>query len=73
MSYSKSFIYIYIYIYIIYIYIITTSSVNMFKNRICIKIELTDIIFWTLDKPMASLSTCHLELVFWDGNLVKSC
>ena len=26
---------------------------------------------WTLDKPMASLSTCHLELVVWDGNLVK--
>ena len=22
------------------------------------------------DKPMASLSTCHLELVVWDGNLV---
>ena len=21
---------------------------------------------------MASLSTCHLELVVWDGNLVKS-
>ena len=26
---------------------------------------------WTLDKPMASLSTCHLELVVWDGNLGK--
>ena len=26
----------------------------------------------TLDKPMASLSTCHLELVVRDGNLVKS-
>ena len=25
-----------------------------------------------LDKPMASLSTCHLELVVWDGNLIKS-
>ena len=22
---------------------------------------------------MASLSTCHLELVVWGGNLVKSC
>ena len=22
---------------------------------------------------MASLSTCHLELVVWDGYLVKSC
>ena len=22
---------------------------------------------------MASLSTCHLEIVVWDGNLVKSC
>ena len=29
-------------------------------------------LFWTLDKPMASLSTCHLELVVWVGNLVKS-
>ena len=27
----------------------------------------------TLDKPMASLSTGHLELVVWDGSLVKSC
>ena len=26
---------------------------------------------WTFDKPVASLSTCHLELVVWDGNLVK--
>ena len=25
----------------------------------------------TLEKPMASLSTCHLELVVWDVNLVK--
>ena len=29
--------------------------------------------FWTLNKPMASLATCHLEIVVWDGNLVKSC
>ena len=36
---------------------------------------------WTLDKPVASLSTCHLRLRhlgLWlclglDGNLVKSC
>ena len=27
----------------------------------------------SIDKPMASLSTCHLELVVWDGNLVESC
>ena len=25
---------------------------------------------WTLGKPMASLSTGHLELVIWDGNLL---
>ena len=44
---------------------VNASSVNVFKNRIDR--------FWTLDKPMASLSTCHLELVVWDGNLVQSC
>ena len=27
----------------------------------------------SVSKPMASLSTCHLELVVRDGNLVKSC
>ena len=43
---------------------VNSSSVNMFKN----------IIYrYTLDKPMASLSICYLELVVWDGNLVKSC
>ena len=28
---------------------------------------------WTLDKPMASLPTCPLELVVLDGYLVQSC
>ena len=38
---------------------VNASSVNMFKNRI--------------DRyPMVSLSTCHLELVVWDGNLVMN-
>ena len=27
----------------------------------------------TLDKPMASFTPCHLELVVLAGNLVKSC
>ena len=50
------------------------GSVNLFKNRIdryLIRAGYRNC--WTLDKPMASLSTCHLELVVWDGNLVKSC
>ena len=36
-------------------------------------IDNSNRIIWTLDKPMASLSTCHQELVVWDGNLVKPC
>ena len=45
----------------------------MFKNRIDISGRNTHRCenCWTLDKPMASLSTCHLELVVWDGNLLK--
>ena len=35
-------------------------------------LHIDDKNVWTLNKPMASLSTCHLELVVWDGNLVKS-
>ena len=31
-----------------------------------------DTFCWTLDKSLASLSTCHLELVALDGNPVKS-
>ena len=56
---------------------VNVSSVNMFKDRIdiyLIRAGYTYMIKWlTLDKPMASLSTCHLELVVWDGNLFKSC
>ena len=51
---------------------VNASSVNMFKNRIDIYLTHRRENCWTLDKPMASLSTCHLELVVWDGNLVKS-
>ena len=29
--------------------------------------------FWTLDKPKAFLSTCHLERVDLDGIVVKYC
>ena len=28
---------------------------------------------WTLNKLMASLSTCHLELPAFGGSLVKTC
>ena len=31
-----------------------------------------DKTYWTLHKPMVFMSTCHLKLVVWDGNLVKS-
>ena len=44
---------------------ITASSVNMFKNKVDTSQEgglHIDDTFWTLDKPMASLSTCHLGL-----------
>ena len=49
---------------------VNASSVNMFKNRIdryAIRAGYTQ----TLDTPMASLFTCHLGLVVWDGSLVK--
>ena len=45
------------------------SSVNMFRNRIDRYVKRAG---YTLDKPKASLSTCHMELVVWDGNLDKS-
>ena len=44
---------------------VTVSSVNMFKNMVDISQEgglHIDENCWTLDKPMASLSTCHLGL-----------
>ena len=47
---------------------ITASSVSMFKNKVDISQKgglHTDEHCWTLDKPMASLSTCHLGL--WLG------
>ena len=37
------------------------------------RLYIDNKIGWTLDKPMASLSICHLELVVLDGNLVISC
>ena len=52
---------------------ITASSVNMFKNKVDIfqKGGLhVDEDCWTLDKPMASLSTCHLGL--WLGRQISS-
>ena len=44
---------------------VTASSVNMFKNKVDISQEgglHTNEKYWTIDKPMASLSTCHLGL-----------
>ena len=46
---------------------ISASSVNMFKNKVDASQEgglHVDEHCWTLDKPMASLSTCHLCLWF---------
>ena len=41
----------------------TASSVNMFKNKVDIYLRRAkDEKFWTHDKPMASLSNCHLGL-----------
>ena len=58
---------------------VTASSVNMFKNKVDTYIRRAGYSIvgehcWTLDKPVASLSTCHLGL--WLGwqillNLVK--
>ena len=57
---------------------VNASSMNMFKNIIDIYLirgglHIDDKHCWTPDKPMASLSTCRLELVVWDGNLFQSC
>ena len=50
------------------------SSMNMFKKNLTnISIGYTNINnHWTLDKPMASLSTSTWVFAL-DGNLVKSC
>ena len=53
---------------------VNASSVNIFKNRI-------DKGGLHIDEKIVGLSIsqwlpcplCHLELVDWDGNLVKSC
>ena len=47
---------------------VTASSVNMFKNKVDTSQDdglHIDEHSWTLDKPMASLSACHLGL--WLG------
>ena len=52
--------------------IVLMIEVKMFKNKIDrYMIRLDEKNCWTLNKPMASLSTCHLELVVLYGNLVK--
>ena len=42
-------------------YCVTASSVNMFKNKVDTCLRRAG---YTLDKLMASLSTCHLGLCF---------
>ena len=55
---------------------VNASSVNMFKYTIDRYLMRASYGLyrrndcWTLDKLMASLSTCHLELVVLDGSLV---
>ena len=50
---------------------------NMFKNKIDKYVtkagHIKMITCWNLDKPVASLSTCNLELVVWDGSVVWLC
>ena len=41
----------------------------MFKH--IIDIYLIRAGYTTLDKPMASVATCHLKFFVWDGSLVK--
>ena len=42
---------------------VNAGSVNMFKNKYLRRAVNTQIKnCWSLDKPMASLSTCHLGL-----------
>ena len=59
---------------------VTASSVIMFKNRVDTYLRRAGLNVnehcWTLDTPVASLSTCHMGL--WLGwqillNLVKQC
>ena len=48
--------------------LINASSVNMFLliNKCLVKTDYTLVNnLWTLDKPMASLSTWHLGFLFW--------
>ena len=45
---------------------VTAMSVNMFKNKVDPYLRGAGYTqmknCWTLDKPMASLSTCHMDL-----------
>ena len=57
---------------------VTASSVNMFKDKVDTYLRRAGYTsmktVWTLDKPMASLSTCHLSLcsgmVCWLGDAI---
>ena len=52
--------------------LLTVNRVNVFKNKVDKYLRRAGYTYiknvWTLDKPMASLSTCHLGLC-----LAKSC
>ena len=55
---------------------VTASSMNMFKNKVDTYLRRAlhiDEHCWTLHKPMASLSTCHLGFWFGWQILLKSC
>ena len=47
---------------------VTASSVKFLKNKVDTYLRRADYAYvkhcWTFDKPMASLSTCHLGLCF---------
>ena len=51
---------------------VNASSVNMFKNRIDRYLINEKIVGLSISQWLPC-PLCHLELVVWDGNLVKSC
>ena len=58
-------------------YCVSANGVNLFKQIIDIYLiragETHMTSEWTVDKSIASLSTCHLEDVALDENLLNSC
>ena len=54
-----------------------TDCVNAIAAGTCLKqnLQISQKMdnYWTIDKPIASLSTCNLFFFALDGNLVQSC